>query len=213
MLRPEVWLSMYAADPHGTTLPPHDPTTLPRFALMMVASIALGALGTSLWSTKSGLLDETRTFLRRWTGAVAAVALPFLFLVGSWALSSQPENVRQALAASSYAHGLTLGWIAGVVLSFLVAVALAASAKGRSCLLPVLGSITSVVAVACWTLLRDIVRDTTLGLKGFDVWTSPVNTNWTVVVLFVVSLVIGLGVMAWIGAIVSRAVVVEEKNV
>jgi len=213
MLRPEVWLQMYAADPGGTTLPPHDPTTLPRFALMMVASIALGALGTSLWSTKAGLLDETRAFLRRWTGIVAAVALPFLVLVGIWALDSQPEAVRKVLATSAYAHGLSLGWIAGVALSFVAAVGLALTARSRSSVLPVLAAVPAFGAVACWTLLRDVVRDTTLALKGFDVWKSPENTNWVVVILFVVSLVAGLGIMAWIGSIVRRATVVEEKNV
>jgi hypothetical protein len=62
-------------------------------------------------------------------------------------------------------------------------------------------------------LLRDIVRDTTLVLKGFDVWKSPEGTNWVVVILFIVSLVAGLGIMAWIGSIVRRATVLEEKNV
>lgn len=213
MLRPEVWLSMYAADPSGTTLPPHDPTMLPRFALMMVGSVALGALGTSLWATKAGLLDETRTFLRRWSGLTALVALPFLFMIGAWALNSQPEAVRKSLEASAYAGNLSLGWLAGVGLSFLAAVGLVATARSRSAVLPVLGAAASLGAVTCWTLLRDVVRDTTLVLKGFDVWKSPENTNWIVVILFIVSLVAGLGIMAWIGSIVRRATVVEEKNV
>lgn len=213
MLRPEVWLSMYAADPGGTTLPPHDPTTLPRFAFMMVASLALGAIGTSLWATKAGLLDETRTFLRRWSGAVAAISLPFLFVIGAWALNSQPEAVRKALAASAYAQNLTLGWIASAALAFLVGVGLVVTARSRSALLPVLGSAVALGAVTCWTLLRDVVRDTTLALKGFDVWKAPEGTNWTIVILFIVSLVAGLAIMAWIGSIVRRATVVEEKNV
>jgi hypothetical protein len=213
MLRPEVWLSMYAADPGGTTLPPHDPTMWPRFAFMMVASLALGAIGTSLWATKAGLLDETRTFLRRWSGAVAAISLPFLFVIGAWALNSQPEAVRKALAASAYAQNLTLGWIASAALSFLAGIGLVVTARSRSALLPVLGSAFALGAVTCWTLLRDIVRDTTLVLKGFDVWKSPEGTNWVVVILFIVSLVAGLGIMAWIGSIVRRATVLEEKNV
>lgn len=213
MLRPEVWLSMYAADPGGTTLPPHDPTMWPRFAFMMVASLALGAIGTSLWATKAGLLDETRTFLRRWSGAVAAISLPFLFVIGAWALNSQPEAVRKALAASAYAQNLTLGWIASAALAFLVGVGLVVTARSRSALLPVLGSAVALGAVTCWTLLRDVVRDTTLALKGFDVWKSPEGTNWVVVILFIASLVAGLAIMAWIGSIVRRATVVEEKNV
>lgn len=213
MLRPEVWLSMYAADAGGTTLPPHDPTMLPRFALMMVGSLALGALGTSLWATKAGVLDETRTFLRRWSGMAAAIALPFLFLIGAWALNSQPEAVRKALDASAYARNLSIGWIASVVLSFLAGVGLVVTARSRSALLPILGSATALGAVTCWTLLRDVVRDTTLALKGFDVWKAPEGTNWVVVILFIVSLVAGLGIMAWIGSIVRRATVVEEKNV
>lgn len=213
MLKPEVWLGMYAANPHGTSLPPHDPTTLPRFALMMVASIALGALGTSLWSTKAGLADDARAFLRRWTGVVAVVGLAALFLVGAWALGSQPESVRKAVEASAYAQGLKLGWIASVALAALAGIALVATAKSRSALVPILAAVPALGAVTCWTLLRDVVRDATLSQKGFDVWTSRVCTNWTMVGLFVGSLVIGLVVMAWIGAVVARATVVEESHV
>jgi hypothetical protein len=32
MLQPEVWPAMYAANAHGTALPPHDPTLLPRWS-------------------------------------------------------------------------------------------------------------------------------------------------------------------------------------
>jgi hypothetical protein len=210
MLRPEVWLSMYAADPGGTTLPPHDPTMLPRFAFMMVGSIALGALGTALWSTKAGLLDSTRIFLRRWSGIVALVALPFLLVIGLWAYNSQPESVRAGLATSVLAGNLSIGWLAGVGLSALGAIGLIATARSRSAWIPVLAAVPALGAVTCWTLLRDAVRDLTLLQKGFDVWANPVNANWTIVILFVLSLVAGLAILGWIGAIVRRATVVEE---
>ena len=43
------------------------------------------------------------------------------------------------------------------------------------------------------TLYRDGIRDLTLLGKGFDVWQRTVVTNWSVVGLFLVLFVVGLG--------------------
>jgi len=74
-------------------------------------------------------------------------------------------------------------------------------------------SLASTLAVASYVLIRDGVRDITLAGKGFDVWQSPVNTNWTVVVLFVVSLVLGLIGVGWLIAVLRGAKPTEERYV
>ncbi len=55
------------------------------------------------------------------------------------------------------------------------------------------------------TLYRDGIRDATLLSKGFDVWQRTVVTNWSVVVLFLVLFVAGLGVVGWLISVVARA--------
>ena len=55
------------------------------------------------------------------------------------------------------------------------------------------------------TVYRDGVRDVTLLSKGYDVWDRVVVTNWSVVGLFLVLFVAGLGVIGWLVSVVARA--------
>ena len=54
-------------------------------------------------------------------------------------------------------------------------------------------------------IYRDAVRDVSLLAKGFDVWNRVVVTNWSVVVLFLLLFVGGLGVVGWLISVVARA--------
>ena len=54
-------------------------------------------------------------------------------------------------------------------------------------------------------IYRDGVRDLSLLAKGFDVWNRTVVTNWSVVGLFLVLFVGGLGVVGWLISVVARA--------
>lgn len=213
MLRPESWYPMYAAADGGSHLPPHDPTTLPRFLFMMVASVGLGALGTTLWSLGRSITPALKISLRRGSGIVALVALPILFVVATWALGSQPVTVSQALAGSAAGPVLEMVWVGSVVLGFACALLLAILPTWGGPLVPLASAVAAVAAVGCWTGLRDLVRDLTLGPKGIDVWTSPVHTNWAVVGLFLATLVAGLVLLGWLAAVIRRAVPAEEIHV
>jgi hypothetical protein len=57
---------------------------------------------------------------------------------------------------------------------------------------------------------RDGVRDLTLLSKNYDVWDRVVVTNWSVVGLFLVLFVAGLGVVGWLVSVVARAEKVME---
>jgi len=56
-----------------------------------------------------------------------------------------------------------------------------------------------------FTVYRDGVRDLTLLSKGYDVWDRVVVTNWSVVGIFLVLFVAGLGVVGWLISVVARA--------
>ncbi|MBK9577065.1 MAG: hypothetical protein IPO40_08325 [Fibrobacteres bacterium] len=204
MLRPETWAAAYAADPHGTTFPT-DPTAWPRWTVFLLGSLLMGALASSLWSTAKSMAPETKVFLRTWTGIAAIVLAPFLAFAGVWAWNSQPEAVRQILQASPLTMGFAKAWIVSSILAALMGLLLLKTRSSRSALVPILATLPVLGSLTSFVLLRDQVRDATLSLHGFDVWKSAVNTNWTVVVLFLVTLVLGLAIMGWIGAVVARA--------
>ncbi|MEN9308048.1 MAG: hypothetical protein RL173_1980 [Fibrobacterota bacterium] len=212
MLKPEVWKGMYETTASGTLLPQTDPTMWPRFAIVFLGALSIGALGTSLWSGLSSVSDDGRIFLRRWSAIAAIICLPLLALAGIWAISSQPESVKVALATGLNAQ-LSLAWLGTVAAAFLCAVGLLVTARSKSLWISGIGSTLGVVALALWTSLRDIVRDLTLIPKGLDVWANPVSTNWLVVGLFLGSLVAGIALIIWLLVVVAKAAPPEKSHV
>lgn len=205
MLRPEVWGPMYAASDNGILLPPHDPTRTPRFIFMMVASLGFGALGTVLYSAKRSLDEGVKVFLRVWGGRVAAVFFVALAGVGFWAWGTQPEAVRGNLGGQFLTLSLILLWGACLFLSAAVAVWIQASPKSWGYAKAFAVALPAMLAIAAFVAIRDMVRDATLFGKGFDVWQSAVNTNWLIVILFFVSLLIGIAGLLWLLGIVHKA--------
>jgi hypothetical protein len=67
------------------------------------------------------------------------------------------------------------------------------------------GVLVAVLVEIMLTVYRDGVRDLTLLSKGYDVWDRVVVTNWSVVGLFLVLFVAGLGVIGWLVSVVARA--------
>lgn len=55
------------------------------------------------------------------------------------------------------------------------------------------------------TAFRDGLRDITLLTKGFDVWDRVVVTNWSVVIIFLLLFVAGLGIIGWLLTVVLKA--------
>ncbi len=211
MLRPEVWPGMYGAAVSGIHMPPFDPTKWPRFAVMMAGSIALGALGSALYTGKNALEEEVKVFFRFWSGVIALAALPVLAAVGLWAFHAQPDFVQEALQSSGFYRALLYGWLGCLGLSVLAALGLVLRPRDWSLSRGLLTALPVFFSVAAYVILRDGVRDITLAHKGFDIWISPVNTNWLVVGLFFGFFIVGLGIMGWILMVLRRAKPVEEN--
>jgi hypothetical protein len=211
MLRPEVWPSLYNASVSGIYLPPFDPTRWPRYTVMMVGSLSIGALISSLYTGKSNLTAEVKHFLRFWCGVISLLTLPILAAVGTWAFRSQPDSIQQALQNSSLHRPLLAAWPAFLALSALGALSLIFQPRTWSFLRATFILLPSFLSVAAYVILRDGVRDFTLAQKGFDVWASPVYTNWPVVGLFLVFLLGGLGVLVWLLVVLRKAAPAEEK--
>lgn len=210
MLRPDTWLSTYATAPHGTTFP-SDPAAWPRWSVVIVGSLLLGALGSSLWSNSKVISQGARSFLRSFTGISAIVLSPALALCGKWAWDSQSDALRQVLANHPTAQLLAKLWLAASVLSALCGLLLLKSKASSSNWSTYFALVPGLLSLSCFVGLRDIVRDAVLSSAGFDVWKSAVETNWTVVGLFLGSLVLGLVVMGWIASVVAGAKSAEVR--
>jgi hypothetical protein len=215
MLRPDVWTSMYSTSAHGTLLPPHDPTLLPRWLYMLTGGLAVAGLWMIWLAANRNIAEEGRKYLATRGGALGAAGALALVFLGLWVFRVQPEAVRQSMGQSGLMQGAEWAWAAGL---------LAAAAAGMWSLLGrpmsrLAGTLAAVGAVVCvsgMTVVRDGIRDFSLAAKGFaiqgvDLWQRATHINWSVLVLFFVTLVIGLALVGWLISVVLRAKPVTEK--
>lgn len=212
MLRPEVWQTMYSASALGRWLPSGDPTVLPRFLFVM----ATGFMAAGVWmvylSSRRSFSSTDRRYFSRVGGWIAAGGSALQLIAGIAVYRAQPAIVQTGLHDHVLYRIAGWGWLALTVVILLSA--------GAAALLQPVAALTSwtaaalgFVSIALETVYRDGIRDVTLLSKGFDVWQRTVVTNWSVVVLFLVLFVAGLGVVGWLISVMARAQRVMESAI
>jgi hypothetical protein len=211
MLRPEKWHEMYTASAAGRFLPMDDPTTTPRWLLMLAGGLFIGGLWILYLSARSTFTAEEKKYMAALGGKIAAVGGIAYLLAGLWANAAQPAPVKAMLAAPPAGYGFyhyyALGgylWLVLVAVGILLA-AYAWFAKAAVAWVAWAGVLVALLVEISFTVYRDAIRDLTLLGKGLDVWDRVVVTNWSVVGLFLVLFVASLGVIGWLVSVVARA--------
>jgi hypothetical protein len=216
MLRPEVWRGMYASSAAGVYLPTGDPTTEPRFLLMLAGGLMIGGLWMVYLAARSTFTAAEQKFLASVGGKVAALCGIVYLVAGLWANAVQPASVKALLAAPPtgyefyklYALGSYL-WVALAAVAVVLGL-VAGFGKLAANWLAWSGALVALLLEIALVTYRDAIRDLTLLSKGYNVWDRVVVTNWSVVGLFLVLFVVGLGVIGWLISVVARAQKVME---
>jgi hypothetical protein len=212
MLRPEVWQRMYSASPLGTHLPAGDPTVLPRFLFMITGGFVAGGLWLIFLAGRKSFDVKDRRYLSALGGRIAAVAAIVQVVAALSVYRAQPAIVQAGLGDHLLYKVTGLGWMALAAIILLLA-GFAAFAKPIAPFTSWIAALVAFLSIALMTLYRDGIRDLTLLSKGYDVWNRSVVTNWSVVGLFLVLFVVGLGVVGWLISVVARAERVMESVV
>ena len=212
MLRPEVWPGMYSASSLGTHLPVGDPTTLARFGFMLVGGLVAAGMWMIYLGGRKSFSAVDGTFLSGVGGRIAAVAAVVQVGMAVVVYRAQPAVVQAGLQDHAVYRAVGMGWLAltAVVMVF---AGFAAFARPVSALTSWGAVVVGVLPIALMTVYRDGIRDLTLLSKGYDVWDRVVVTNWSVVGIFLVVFVAGLGVVGWLISVVARATRVMESAV
>ena len=210
MLRPEVWRDMYSASAAGAYLPKGDPTLEPRWLMMLAGGLFIGGLWLIYLAGRSTFTADEKRFVAGLGGKVAAGFGVVYLIAGIWAASVQPAAVKDGLAGNAtysfykFAGLAGYGWLALVAVAVLLG-AYAGFGRVSAGWLGWTGALVALLIEIMFTVYRDGVRDLTLLSKGYDVWDRVVVTNWSVVGLFLVLFVAGLGVIGWLVSVVARA--------
>lgn len=210
MLRPEAWRAMYAASAVGRFWPHGDATVQPRFLFVLATGFMMAGLWMIYLAGRRSFSDTDRRHLAQVGGSIAAAAAAAQMAAALAVLRAQPAAVQAGLHSHVLYKVAGWGWVAITLLILVFAGAVAlrkltagVTAWGAAGL--------GFLSIALETVYRDGIRDLTLAGKGFDVWQRTVVTNWSVVGLFLVLFVAGLGVVGWLVSVVARSTRVMES--
>jgi hypothetical protein len=190
MLTPPRWLA-YFANPGGTLLNLGEPTLFPRWLHFVTAALAVGGLTQAvLWTIKAKRgADPAYAAGRIQQGMKVFAGFTLLQgLVGSWFLLSLPDDVAARLLGG---HGLSTGVFVLALAGAVLALVLGFRAKVWPTLAALVGT---VVLMAC---MRELVRIGYLAPYFFP-GDLPVRPQFSPVVLFLATLVVGVGVLTWV---------------
>jgi hypothetical protein len=210
MLRPEVWQAMYSASAGGNHLPPYDPTLTPRWLFMLTGGFWVAGLWMLWMAGRKTIEEPVRRYLGANGGRLAAVMALAQVALAFVVFMAQPAAVQSGLKSNMIYQIAGWLWLATVAMVFLFG-AWAAMKKPISRAVGYGSMALTLVAMLAMAVYRDGLRDLTLLGCGYDVWDRVVVTNWSVVVIFLVVFVAGLGGAAWLVSVMMRAKPVAEK--
>lgn len=187
MISPASW-SRWFTTPGGTLLNLADPTLMPRYLHIITGSLAVGGLFTALYAKTVLQSDPEVSEAGQKLGMQLFSWLTLLQLgLGSWFLLALPkQTMLRFMGGGTIATGLLA---VGILLS---AATLVTGFKRQ--VLPTLWLTLPLVYVM--SFMRDVVRGNFLA-PYFDPTTVPVQLQWSPLVLFIVTLVLGLAVIVW----------------
>lgn len=187
MIAPASW-SRWFTTPGGTLLNLADPTLMPRYLHMITGSLAVGGLFTALYSAT--LLKSTPEVSKagRKLGMQLFTWLTLLQLgVGTWFLLSLPKATMLRFMGG--------GPIATALLVIGVLLAVATLLTGfKQLVLPTVWLTLPLVYVM--SFMRDVVLGNFLA-PYFNPTTVPVQIQWSPLIFFLVTLALGIGLVAW----------------
>jgi hypothetical protein len=202
MLDPAAWGPAYHADPSGGHLLA-GPGSWARWAYMLAAGVTGGGVLLVLLSRGRSLTEPAATALRGaakpalLAGTVGSVA------AGIAAWGGQPAAIREACSSADPVWAAAAGaWFLGATGVAILAVRLGTCGCGAK-VAALSGS--ALLQTAGFVVCRDLVRDASLAAAGFDVWDRTVAVNGSVLGLFFVLFVAGLGVIGWLASVAWRA--------
>jgi hypothetical protein len=208
MLRPDVFRELYAAG--GAQFNSGDPTLLPRFLHLALASIAVAGMwvaGYGLYSVRRD--PEFGTWAMRygasWFSATTAVNVLF----GFWFLFALPRTTTARFMGEVPVASALLGLGMFFGLGSMAVMFMAAHAP-RPTPLVRLGMGGLVLTLVCMVLMRDQVRRGALATMAYEpvTWVEP---QWGNISVFLVLLVIGALVVIWMVRALAAGAVDRPK--
>lgn len=187
MIAPASWTRWFTT-PGGALLNLADPALLPRYLHMMTGSLAVGGLCVALYSSTVLKHDSAMAEAGTKLGMHLFTWLTALqVLVGIWFLLTLPTEVMKRFMGNNL---LATGLLAVGIMLAIVTLITGYQRKVMATLW------LTIPLVYVMSYMRDSVRVGYLA-PYFDVTTVPVNVQWSPLISFMVTLLLGVAVVVW----------------
>jgi hypothetical protein len=212
MLRPQIWPSMYHANPTGFQLNTGDPTLIARWFFFIAGAFPVAGAALALLALRPGLGETTERFMAQGGGVAMAAGMLMQGTFADLAYDAQPQSVMASVMHDPLYGGSAWAWVITAVLLFVTGLLalISASNKAARKFVAIGAALIAFLNVAAVVMVRDGIRDFTLRTQGFEVWNRVVVTNWSVVGIFLVLLVAAVGVIGYLISVLAKARRVEE---
>jgi len=204
MLRPDTWAAHYFANTASGQLNWTDPALYPRYLHMLIGAVAVAGI----WIMIIGL--RRRSGDAEWSGwAVTYGAKMFMhstllnIIVGFWFLVALPKRVMMIFMGENMTATIIL--FAALVLTAVAWVLIQrASKRPDSRGTAVTGAITLLGVLGLMAVMRQQLRTAYLA-PYFTLDELQVAPQWDVLGLFIATLLICVGAVAWLIRVILRA--------
>jgi hypothetical protein len=175
---------------------------VPRWLFMMIGSVGVSGIALMLLSLQRTFPEDTTGFLRRWGGRILAGFTLIQMAAASSAFRAQPGAVKAGLMNSGYYASVGYGWLFTAVALIVIGIAIGLAGR-RGGIWIGAAAVVSFLNIGLLVLFRDGIRDVSLLQHGYDVWAREINTNWPIVILFLLLLVAAVSFVGWMAWIVA----------
>ncbi|MGA2905671.1 MAG: hypothetical protein ABSD98_17745 [Candidatus Korobacteraceae bacterium] len=192
MLAPERWLGLYHSNAGGWNLNWSEPSLLPRYLHFVLGALAVSGLGLAVMGLRKQAQDYRRWLVEQ--GSLLFTGATILnFGVGFWFLAKLPISTRLAfIGGDGFATALLgIGLLLPLAAIAHLIMAKANQSPKRQLLI---GVSCGMLTVAAMVVMRDLLRNLSLA-PHFSPNQLPVAPQWSIIVLFVLLFVAGLGTL------------------
>jgi hypothetical protein len=203
MLRPEAWLPHYLESPATGHLNWSDASVYPRYLHMLFGTLAVAGVWFMIIGARKKSGDiEWSNWLWRYGVRVFTLATALNIIIGFWFMLAVPRNVLMIfMGESAVATGAFIASLACLLAAFGF---LHAASRRQSCRGAYIGVGWVLAVVALMAVMRQEMRAAYLETY-FRLGELQAAPQWDVFGVFAVTLLIGLGVLAWLISVVLRA--------
>ncbi|MBK9145014.1 MAG: hypothetical protein IPM23_21175 [Candidatus Melainabacteria bacterium] len=203
MLHPERWMDLYRASANGMNLPGMDLSTIARFSHFLLAGFAVTGLAIGCFGLGINTRDEDYSswLIKKGSSIYLIITLVQIF-VGAWFLVSLPKEFMLNFMGKEIIGTASFG--ASMLFMVLSLLGTGLSSTNGSSKAFSGGLVTALLTVLSMVVMRHQLR--VYHLDPFiHPETLPVSTQWDLLIVFIISAVLLIVYLTWLGSLVWKA--------